>query len=120
MQPLLQLLFCRVGRLLPLSSQMMCVKGNANASLTYDLQRLHNRNTSPDKSLLIAFGQLSRMCEVLGLSRTIKDWACELVKKVADTTEGARGRGTPALCAAVIYIACRCARLHLDLPCSHE
>ena len=95
------------------------VKGSANASLTHDLKRLHNRGTNPDRSLLIAFGQISRMCEGLGLVRTIKDRACELFKKVADT-KGARGRGTPALCAAVIYIACRCARLQWDSPFSHE
>ena len=94
------------------------VTGSANASLTHDLQRLTTATPSRPKFANSIWTDL-RMCDGLGLVRTIKDRACELFKTVADT-KGARGRGTPALCAAVIYIACRCARLHLDLPCSHE
>ena len=89
-------------------------KGTGNATLTKALQRAHTRGANPDQSLLRAFGHISRLCDALGLNRACKDKACELFKRAWES-KGIRGKGTSAVCAAAVYVACRRAPLGANL-----
>ena len=40
--------------------------------------------------------------------KSIQDRACEVFKQISES-KSIRGRGLAAVCAAVVYIACRCA-----------
>ena len=86
----------------------LATKGTGNATLTKALQRAHTRGSNPDQSLLKAFSHISRLCDALGLNKACKDKACELFKRAWES-KGIRGKGTSAVCAAAVYVACRCA-----------
>ncbi|THG07980.1 transcription initiation factor IIB-2-like [Camellia sinensis] len=65
-----------------------------------------NRDSNPDRSLILAFKTIATMSNRLGLVATIKDRANELFKKVEDQ-KSSRGRNQDAILAACLYIACR-------------
>ncbi len=62
--------------------------------------------TSTDKSLRIAFSELDRLKDKLGLSEAIVENAAYIFRK-AHQRGKLRGRSIPAVMAAAIYIACR-------------
>ena len=62
--------------------------------------------TSTDKSLRIAFNELDRLKDKLGLSEAIIENAAYIFRK-AHQRGKVRGRSIPAVMAASIYIACR-------------
>ena len=72
------------------------------------MRRAQERGGNPDRGLLIAFGRVGRLCTALGLVKSIQDRACEVYKEISES-KSIRGRGLAAVCAAVVYIACRCA-----------
>ncbi|KAK9830270.1 hypothetical protein WJX72_010697 [[Myrmecia] bisecta] len=88
------------------STTIGAVTKGDGGSLAKDLQRMHARGSNPDKALLASFGIIARMCENLHLVRSIKDRACELFTKIA-SVKSIRARGSQAVCAALVYIACR-------------
>jgi transcription initiation factor TFIIB len=59
-----------------------------------------------EKHLLQAFKQIQLMCESIGLSRVVCDCAKQFFKK-ADDENLLKGKGTEAIIAACIYIACK-------------
>jgi transcription initiation factor TFIIB len=59
-----------------------------------------------EKHLLTAFKQIQAMCESIGLSKLVCDCAKQFFKK-ADDEKLLKGKGTEAVIAACIYIACR-------------
>ena len=63
-----------------------------------------------DRTILQAFGVISKMCESLGLPKSIKDLSCELFKRAMDQ-DLVKGRSHSASCAAAIILACR------QVPC---
>jgi len=81
-------------------------KGTGNAALTQAIRRAQDRGGNPDRGLLVAFGHIGRLCTALGLVKSIQDRACEVFKKFSES-KSIRGRGLAAVCAAVVYIACR-------------
>jgi transcription initiation factor TFIIB len=62
--------------------------------------------TSTDKSLRIAFSELDRLKDKLGLSEAIVENTAYIFRK-AHQRGKLRGRSIPAVMAAAIYIACR-------------
>ena len=70
------------------------------------MRRAQERGGNPDRGLLIAFGHIGRLCTALGLVKSIQDRACEVYKEISES-KSIRGRGLAAVCAAVVYIACR-------------
>jgi len=87
-------------------------KGTGNAALTQAIRRAQDRGGNPDRGLLVAFGHIGRLCTALGLVKSIQDRACEVFKKFSES-KSIRGRGLAAVCAAVVYIACRCGAARL-------
>ncbi|KAK9837177.1 hypothetical protein WJX81_008700 [Elliptochloris bilobata] len=81
-------------------------KGTGNAALTQAIRRAQERGGNPDRGLLVAFGHIGRLCTALGLVKAIQDRACEVFKQISES-KSIRGRGLAAVCAAVVYIACR-------------
>ncbi|KAL6753961.1 hypothetical protein V8C86DRAFT_2714153 [Haematococcus lacustris] len=74
---------------------------------THALNRLHMRNNNPDRALTVAFKKLSDLCDKLSISnKTVHSSACEIYKKAMDS-QRLKGRGTNAICAACLYLACR-------------
>ena len=82
-------------------------KGTGNAALTQAIRRAQDRGGNPDRGLLVAFGHIGRLCTALGLVKSIQDRACEVFRDYFES-KSIRGRGLAAVCAAVVYIACRC------------
>ena len=72
------------------------------------IRRAQERGGNPDRGLQSAFSHIGRLCTALGLVKSIQDRACEVFKQISES-KSIRGRGLAAVCAAVVYIACRCA-----------
>mmetsp|Transcript_30889 Transcript_30889/g.49970 ORF Transcript_30889/g.49970 Transcript_30889/m.49970 type:complete len:311 (-) Transcript_30889:325-1257(-) len=78
--------------------------GKGDASLG-KWQNRTGLNTA-DRNLLAGFKEISRMADMINLPQTIRDRANVLFKQVEDT-KALRGRGTDAVIASCLYIACR-------------
>jgi transcription initiation factor TFIIB len=81
-------------------------KGASSIGLANTLKRTHARSGDADRSLLVAFGHIGKICDAMSLVRSIKDTACELYKQISES-RSIIGRGAAPVAAAVIYIACR-------------
>lgn len=80
--------------------------GSSGEFVSPTLNRLQNRASNHDRTLLLAFKNITTMAERLDLTTVIKDRANEIYKRVEDQ-KSSRGRNQDALLAACIYIACR-------------
>jgi len=65
-----------------------------------------NAMSSSDRHLLEAFGTIKRMGQSMQLSQVITDCANETYRDI-DSTKQLKGRASPGIVAACIYIACR-------------
>lgn len=86
-------------------------KGDAGG-LVQTLQRIGNTGGA-DRAMVAASGVIAKLCDRLGLPKSIKDYASELFKRAMD--QGlVKGRSHSANCAAAIMLASRYDRL----PCA--
>ncbi|CAA0841022.1 Transcription initiation factor IIB-2 [Striga hermonthica] len=69
------------------------------------LARLLNRGGGPVRAIMVAFKTIANMADRLSLVSTIKDWACEIYRRLEDQT-CTKGRNLDALVAGCIYMAC--------------
>ena len=93
----------------------MCLRASEVGEFAQAIRRAQERGGNPDRGLLVAFGHIGRLCTALGLVKSIQDRACEVFKQISES-KSIRGRGLAAVCAAVVYIACRCASYRTLLP----
>lgn len=78
------------------------------AGRSRDLHRAQNKSThdKSTKSLMAAYKELGALCDAMGITKTISDYAKYLFKVVHDA--GAfRGKSQETLIAGCIFIACR-------------
>ena len=74
------------------------------------MRREHSRGrfgSKAERNLAYGFGEVKRIAGALGLSRSIRDQACQLFRS-AQTEELLRGRSLEAMAAGSVYGTCRC------------
>lgn len=83
-----------------------------NTYMNYSMRRLRTwdvrtrSNISGHRNLMLAFNELSRLKDKLGLTDTVVEMAAYIYRK-AEEKQMIRGRSISAILAAAIYIACR-------------
>ena len=85
----------------------VATKGTGNMTMIRNLQRTAARASDPDHSLKRAYAHINKLCGALGLQKDASSRACEIFKKAAEHPKGLKGKSTSAMCAAVVYVACR-------------
>ncbi len=86
----------------------MPTTGTGNMSMFRALQRTAARASDPDRSLRKAYAHISKLCSALGLQGDASTLSCEIYKEAASHhAKGLKGKSTAAMCAAVVYAACR-------------
>lgn len=75
--------------------------------LTNNLQRMQARTSTSDRSLLNAFGQISRVCSAMRLPDSVKHLAQEYYRDAKEKSKSVKSRTQSAVVAAVIFLACR-------------
>ena len=85
----------------------VATKGTGNMTMIRNLQRTAARASDPDHSLKRAYAHINKLCGALGLQKDASSRACEIFKKAAEHPRGLKGKSTSAMCAAVVYVACR-------------
>ena len=95
-------------------------KGTGDMSLFRALQRTAARASDPDRSLKTAYAHINKLCGALGLQRDASTLSCEIYKDAASylDSKGQKRKSTAAMCAAVVYAACRWTA-HVDECCRH-
>ncbi len=82
--------------------------GTCDMSMLRALQRTAARASDPDCSLKEAYAHINKLCSVLGLQRDASTPACKIYKEAASQhPKGFKGKSRAAMCAAVVYAACR-------------
>lgn len=86
----------------------MIAAGKNDGGMAHNLNRLlaQRGGADTDQKLQNAFRDISKMCDRLGLVKAITSRSQELYKKAFDA-KAIKVRGTSAVYAAVVYIACR-------------
>jgi transcription initiation factor TFIIB len=83
-----------------------------NTYMNYSMRRLRTwdarsrSNISGHRNLMLAFNELSRLKDKLGLTDTVVEMAAYIYRK-AEVKQMIRGRSVLSILAAAIYIACR-------------
>ncbi len=85
----------------------VATKGTGNITMIRNLQRTAARASDPDQGLKRAYAHINKLSSALGLQKDASSRACELYKKAAEHPKGLKGKSTSAMCAAVVYVACR-------------
>ena len=85
----------------------VATKGTGNMTMIRNLQRTAARQSDPDHSLKRAYAHINKLCGALGLQKDASSRACEIFKKASEHPKGLKGKSTSAMCAAVVYVACR-------------
>ena len=85
----------------------VATKGTGNMTMIRNLQRTAARASDPDHSLKRAYAHINRLCGALGLQKDASNRASEIFKKASEHPKGLKGKSTSAMCAAVVYVACR-------------
>ncbi|CAL5228963.1 g12195 [Coccomyxa viridis] len=85
----------------------VATKGTGNITMIRNLQRTAARASDPDQGLKRAYAHINKLSGALGLQKDASSRACELYKKAAEHPKGLKGKSTSAMCAAVVYVACR-------------
>ena len=85
----------------------VATKGTGNMTMIRNLQRTAARASDPDHSLKRAYAHINKLCGALGLQKDASSRACEIFKKASEHPKGLKGKSTSAMCAAVVYVACR-------------
>ncbi len=85
----------------------VATKGTGNMTMIRNLQRTAARASDPDHTLKRAYAHINKLCGALGLQKDASSRACEIFKKASEHPKGLKGKSTSAMCAAVVYVACR-------------
>lgn len=90
-----------------MSTMISGAKG-VDRGLTNTLQRMQARTEeSQDRTLIAAFREVGRVCSAMKLPDTVKHQANEYYRDAQEKSKSVKGRGQPAVVAAVIFLACR-------------
>jgi len=89
-------------------STMIAGGKGVDRGLVNNLQRLQNRTEGgPDRNLITAFREISRVCSSMRLPDLVKHQANEYFKEASEKSKSVKGKAQPAVVAAVVFLACR-------------
>ena len=90
-----------------LSTMISGGKG-VDKSLANNLQRMQARSDlGPDKALVLAFRDISRVCSSMKLPDVVRHQANEYFRDALEKSKAAKTKAQSAVVAAVIFLACR-------------